>query len=173
MWGTSRLGTLCAAVGILIALFELAIPYRYFVNHLVDSALSRLILYLLLVGYVLIVAWVCALSLLFMQVVYNVPLPRTAFDLPPIASEILRRPWLPLEKISLSSCGVRLGYAISSKDGWFVVLNEPDRKITYIRASDVVDRTIVPRLERFPLPLVKPSGVSGTPLPALHPGYCQ
>jgi hypothetical protein len=68
MWEFSRLATLCAGAGILIALFELWLPYRYLVNRLADSFFFQSILYLLLLAYIIAVAWVCALSLLFVQV---------------------------------------------------------------------------------------------------------
>jgi hypothetical protein len=73
---------------------------------------------------------------LFVQKVYQVP-----FD-PAIASEVARRPWLPVEEIALKTHGSRLGYTLATKDGWYLILNEGDRTVEYFPATEVVGRRV-------------------------------
>ena len=55
---------------------------------------------------------------------------------------IVRRPWVPAEEIKLKSGSIVVGYTLSTKDKWFVVLKEYDRTINYIAADDVASRTV-------------------------------
>lgn len=87
--------------------------------------------------YAVGIAAVCGFSVLYVQAVYDVP-----FNSKSIA-EIARRPWLPAEKIRLST-GERplVGYTMSVGNGWQVVLLERSRTVRYLRATDVVERKI-------------------------------
>lgn len=56
--------------------------------------------------------------------------------------EVLRAPWLPAEKIRMSTGLVYNGYVLSTDNGWFIVLLAHERRIVYLPANDVVERTV-------------------------------
>jgi hypothetical protein len=84
----------------------------------------------------LVVAAVCLFGLLFVQAVYQVP-----FDAAN-ASQIARRPWMPTEEITLDNGDVLVGYTISSKDGWFQILNDDDQTIMFVKATSITKRHV-------------------------------
>lgn len=87
--------------------------------------------------YAVGIAAVCGFSVLYVQAVYNVPFSEKGI------AEIARRPWLPAEKIRLSTGAPPLvGYTMSVGNGWQVVLLERSRTVRYLRATDVVERNI-------------------------------
>jgi hypothetical protein len=55
---------------------------------------------------------------------------------------IMRRPWVPAEEITLESGETLVGYTLSTSDGWFVLLLEEDRRIRYVPADDVAERSV-------------------------------
>ncbi|WP_156935003.1 hypothetical protein [Pseudonocardia spinosispora] len=101
----------------------------------------------------LIVGAVAVASTSFIQHTYRVP-----FDFSQ-ASEMLRRPWVPVEEVHLRSSGSRVGYTIGTKDGWFVMLLEHDRSVEYILSTDVATRKVcTPRSSQPQLPLLPLQG---------------
>ena len=56
--------------------------------------------------------------------------------------DVLRTPWLPAEKIKLSSGVVYNGYVLSADAGWFIVLLTNSRRVVYLPALDVARRTV-------------------------------
>jgi hypothetical protein len=87
-------------------------------------------------AYGLGIAAVRGFSVLYVERVYNVPLKSD------IAFEILRRPWLPTEKITLSSGKTLVGYTMSISIGWHVFLDEQTRTIHYLHATEVTNRVV-------------------------------
>jgi hypothetical protein len=87
-------------------------------------------------AYGFLIAAVCGFSVLYLQRVYDVPLKSD------IVFEILRRPWLPTEKITLSSGKTLVGYTMSIGIGWHVFLDEQTRTIQYLHATDVTNRAV-------------------------------
>lgn len=71
------------------------------------------------------------------QIVYKTPL----VDWTTI-SAALRQPWLPAEVLTLKSGTTRTGYVLTTKDGWFSVMNEKSRQVEFIAASEVVGRRV-------------------------------
>ncbi|MER7005241.1 hypothetical protein ABT297_19650 [Dactylosporangium sp. NPDC000555] len=55
---------------------------------------------------------------------------------------IARYPWFPAEKISTDSDEVIVGYTLSVKDGWHVILREDDREVVYVKADKVKSRAV-------------------------------
>lgn len=86
--------------------------------------------------YALGIAAICGFSVLYIERVYEVPV-----DIHTI-SEILRRPWLPAEKIHLSSGNSLVGYTMSVGNGWHVFLDEHHRTISYLHATEVTQRIV-------------------------------
>lgn len=86
--------------------------------------------------WALVVAGICALTVLFVQNAYRVP-----FDWATV-SEIARRPWLPPEEIVTKDPNSVVGYTLSASEKWQVVLRESDRTISYIRSDDVIARRV-------------------------------
>lgn len=84
----------------------------------------------------LICGAICTLGLLFMLAVYRVP-----FDANN-AAQIMRRPWLPAEEIQTNAGDRRVGFVITTKDGWFLLMNESNRSLEYIPAGSVVRRQV-------------------------------
>lgn len=110
--------------------------------------------------YGIIVATICAGVTLLVYTFYRVPFSAE------LVSEIARRPWMPAEEIVLKSGGApQVGYTLSTKDNWHIILNESNRTIIYLRADNVASRTSCkpfstyverPRLPLFPLKNVHP-----------------
>lgn len=117
------------AISLTFAIIEIRVWFSGWVDHPYLEGLLRF------VGG-LVVAAVCFFGLLFVQAVYQVP-----FDLTH-GSQVVRRPWMPAEEITLDNGRVLIGYTISSKDGWFLILNDEDRTTEYIRAASVSGRRV-------------------------------
>jgi hypothetical protein len=81
--------------------------------------------------------------------VYNIyPIPREAGY---YYATVMHNPWLPAERLTLSSSLAYYGYALSTSDGWFTVLLVNGRTIVYIPADKVVSRAICqPQLQDQP-----------------------
>jgi hypothetical protein len=109
---------------------------RLALNHDVRAMWHDSRVVTLCAGVALIVAGACVFALLFMQVVYRVPFDISTF------SEIARRPWLPAEDIVLRPGGTRVGYTVSTKDKWFIILNEDNRTIDYLRDEEIASRKV-------------------------------
>lgn len=72
--------------------------------------------------------------------VYNIyPVPRQAGY---YYATVLHSPWLPAERLTLSSSLAYYGYVLSTADGWFTVLLVNGRTIVYLPAGKVVSRAI-------------------------------
>ncbi|WP_156208004.1 hypothetical protein [Nocardiopsis sp. SBT366] len=82
------------------------------------------------------VSLVTVVPFLYLDNLYRAPFDRYHF------SEVVRTPWSPAEVIQLSGGDSRVGYILETKDGWFVVLNEYDRSIEYVKDSDVEGREV-------------------------------
>ncbi|WP_182879583.1 hypothetical protein [Microbispora sp. H10949] len=79
-------------------------------------------------------------------------------------SEVMRRPWLPMEKIRLKKGGMRLGYTVAVKDDFYVTLDDTDRSISYLRKDEVQTRQICRTstdLADSPPPLINLAGATG------------
>ncbi len=88
------------------------------------------------VVYCIIIAIMCGYVTVLVHTFYRVPFSAE------LASEIARRPWMPAEEIVFKSDGVsRVGYTLSTKDNWHIILNDVDRSIIYVRADNVATRT--------------------------------
>lgn len=154
-----RLAVICMVLTLLWALY--APPWNYVPRGLPFS-LSRGFLwlpntvarFLSIAAYGICIAAVCGFSALYLQNVYRVPL---AKDMP---FDILRRPWLPAEKIQMASGNILVGYTMSIGNGWHVFLDEQHRTIHYLRALEVKDRTVCHlREERPPRPFLSPEHI--------------
>jgi hypothetical protein len=116
------------------------------------GCLARFLGFLGIAYYSALVAIICAVSVLFVQKVYKVPFNTSA------VMEIFHRPWLPTERITLSSGGDPVvGYTLSTSDGWHVLLLERTRTIRYLRAAEVAGREVchLTPLGSIPPPLIK------------------
>jgi hypothetical protein len=87
-------------------------------------------------------------------------------------SEVLHELWLPAEKIVLNSGHVRYGYILASDPTWDTVLLT-NRKIVYLRADDVVHRSVcqpktTPEPAPYP-PLIPLLYTKPSPTPACAP----
>lgn len=144
LWQDSRLLVYCAILGFVFALWD----------SIQEGGFAPV--------HALLVAGICALTLLFIQDVY-----RVSSDLDTI-SETLRRPWLPAEVIELKSGERRVGYILSADKEWHTVLDDNTRNIGYIRISDVANRTVcragTPPVATPP-PLIHLKPVPVTPIP--------
>jgi hypothetical protein len=74
---------------------------------------------------------------------------------PKMALVSLRQPWLPAEIFTEESGKSYVGYALSTKDDWDVILDEPSRTIRLVHAGDMKTRMIcqvsgTPVAERLP-----------------------
>lgn len=151
LWHDSRLLVWCAALGAGFAFWD----------HLLWRNPTAPV-------NAIVVAGICALTLLFIQHVY-----RVSTDLDTI-SETLRRPWLPAEKIELKSGEPRVVYILSTDKEWHTVLSDSTRTISYIRVGDVTNRTVcragtLP--PAVPPPLIHLKPVPVTPIPACPSGH--
>jgi hypothetical protein len=58
-------------------------------------------------------------------------------------TDILRRPWLPAEAITLTTHQTFIGYKLDDSDGnWMEVLREDDHSVRYYRLGSVTDRQL-------------------------------
>lgn len=78
----------------------------------------------------------CLYSSLFVHTMYEV-----SFDKSTIPA-IMRRPWVPAEEIVLNSSTVYVGYTLSTKDRWQIILRESDRTIVIVPGDAVVSREV-------------------------------
>lgn len=113
-------------------------------------------------AYGVVLAAACGFFVLYVHTLYGAD-PDEDRNVTSEISAILRRPWLPAEKVQLSSGGPPLvGYTLSVASGWHVLLDERTRVIRYIRATEVTTRTVC-RLaeptEPIPPPLIELEGV--------------
>ncbi len=174
--GMIRVAVICTLATLLWALY--APPWSYILksslpprevseSERVIDGVARLIsaaVWLLGIAiYSVCVAAACGFFVLYVQNAYHV-----SFDKKGI-SEIVRRPWLPAEEITLSSGDTLVGYTLSSSVGWQVVLMEPTRTIRYLRATEVTGRKVchmTTPTKPSPSPLIKFDGVvpGGVPL---------
>lgn len=128
----------------------------------VAGTLSTAIRALGIVAYGVCVAATCGFFVLYIQTVYKFP-----FDAQ-VVSEILRRPWLPAEEIRLSSGDTLVAYTMTIGNGWHVLLNERTRTISYVRAAEVLERTVchvTEPTEPIPSPLIQLEGVAPGDVP--------
>lgn len=89
------------------------------------------------IGYGIVMVLVTAYAILLVDATYRVPFNGA------IASDILRRPWLPAEEVSLTGrIDPLVGYTLSTSDGWHVLLVHQTRQIMYIRSIDVTARAV-------------------------------
>ncbi|SCL29874.1 hypothetical protein GA0070624_3967 [Micromonospora rhizosphaerae] len=107
-------------------------------------------------------AFTALFVLAFVDQIYQPP------SKPRVVAEILRQPWVPPEKLTLTNGAWRVGYTLSYKDGWHVLLEEESRTIIYIRATDVKSRTVCSvstslKGERPPLIRLGPPVPDGVP----------
>jgi hypothetical protein len=78
-------------------------------------------------------------TLILLPYIYNIyPIPRHSN----YYADVLHEPWLPAEKIVLSSGVIYYGYVLSNYNGWFTVLLVKSRTIVYIPANKVVGRSV-------------------------------
>jgi len=102
-------------------------------------------------------AVICGVCVLLVQIAYQVPFNTT------LASDIVRRPWLPAEKVSVQSGETPIiAYTLSTADGWHVLLTERTRRIYFIKASDIIAREVCQvdtQQSDQPLPLIRFTGV--------------
>lgn len=142
-----RVAALCALAALLWTLY--APPwdwfppgglFRKFRRTISEWSLVRLsntsVRSLGIAAYGLGIAAVCGFSVLYVEKVYEVPVDTHTI------SAILRQPWLPAEKMRLSSGGNLVGYTMSIGNGWHVFLDEKHRTISYLHATEVTQRTV-------------------------------
>lgn len=82
----------------------------------------------------LVILWIA--SLLYVPYIYPFPRSITYYE------AMLHQPWLPAERITLSSGGDVVGYPLTIDGGWMVVLVDRTRSIQYISTKDVMARTV-------------------------------
>jgi hypothetical protein len=87
-------------------------------------------------AFVVGMAIVSLFAFLFLHSIYHIPR-----DLDTL-SAVIRRPWLPLEEITVDGKNKYVGYTITTKDGWQIVLNSDSRTISYIKAGAVSSRKV-------------------------------
>jgi len=113
-----------------------------------------------------VVAMAAALALVpYLYQAY--PVPRTGS----YYSAILREPWLPTEKVMLSSGLSYYGYILSTDNGWFTVLLANSRTIRYFAANDVAAQVACQLKRSFQpqyRPLIPLLHATSAPLP-----YCS
>jgi hypothetical protein len=64
---------------------------------------------------------------------------------------VLHEPWLPAEKVTLSTGRVYYGYVLSSDTAWFTLLLANSRTIRYVPADDVIGQKLCqPKLQDQP-----------------------
>jgi hypothetical protein len=93
------------------------------------------------------------IAVAFFPYIYNMyPIPhRTEYYV-----GILRSPWLPAEKFSLSSGRSYYGYALSTDQDWFVILLSKTRKIIYVPAHEVIHQAVCQTVSERQLPVEAP-----------------
>jgi hypothetical protein len=69
---------------------------------------------------------------------------------------IVRSPWLPAEKFSLSTGRSYYGYALSTDQDWFVLLLAKTRKIIYVPAHEVIHQAVCQTASERQLPVEAP-----------------
>jgi hypothetical protein len=102
--------------------------------------------------------WIIAATAILLPIVAPVyPIP-SAIN---FYTTMLRQPWLPSEKITLTSGQVDYGYVLSDSNGWFELLTAGSRTIRYIPAREVASRGVCQQQEEkfspfIPLPPTTP-----------------
>jgi hypothetical protein len=88
-------------------------------------------------------------TLALLPYIYNIyPIPRHKS----YYAEVVHELWLPAEKIVARGGHVYYGYALSTSDGWFTIL-ETNKKIVYLPADDIVGRSVCqPKTNPEPAP---------------------
>lgn len=85
--------------------------------------------------FVVVMTCIATLAFFFLVAMYNVPHDSNA------VSEIVRRPWLAVEQISVGNRPVTyVGYTISTKDNWQIMLDDQTRTIRFLVGKEVKDR---------------------------------
>lgn len=159
-----RIAGICALTALLWVLYSP--PWEYFPRQRPFHRLRERITRLLwvpntavrisgIVAYGIGVAALCGFFALYVETAYRVPLTLHT------VTDILRRPWLPTERIQLSSGDALVGYTMSIGNGWHVFLIESDRTIRYLHAAQVTERKVCRITPPEPIrhPLYEPPGV--------------
>lgn len=92
------------------------------------------------------VGFICFMSLALVDTLYRIP-----GDIQTV-SEVMHRPWVPAEEVTTKSGERFVGYTMATKDGWFVLLTEPDREIRYFPNLSVTGRKVCNTEERSTRP---------------------
>jgi hypothetical protein len=106
--------------------------------------------------------WIVVAAIIFLPIVAPIyPIPRAVG----FYVTMLRQPWLPSERITLTSGQVEYGYTLATSGGWFVMLTAGSRTIRYIPAREVATRVVCQQLEEsfsplIPLPPTTPAQVA-------------
>lgn len=81
---------------------------------------------------------------------YSFPFPAEMRNIP----DILRRVWLPTERIGMKDGSQHVGYVLKIDEGWATILRDSDRTIAKVKNADVVSRTICRVSPPDKLPLI-------------------
>jgi hypothetical protein len=98
---------------------------------------------------------VCLTATIVIQTCFYIPRDKQTI------AAILRRPWVPSERITLKNGHTLVGYTLTTKDDWQVFLVASSREIQYIPDDQVVARQVCE--------LSPPPGLLASPLIRLSP----
>jgi hypothetical protein len=98
--------------------------------------------FLLLAGSIILVAVASVFAFAFVKAAYPYSVNPDLSTVRITVSQVLKRPWVPAEEISVRSGRKYVGYTLSTKDAWQVVLKDQDRRIVIIHHDDVVSRRV-------------------------------
>ena len=96
---------------------------------------------------------------LFPYILSVYPFPRTSG----YYADFMRQPWLPAERVTVTSGHSIIGYAVAQNGQWTIVLKDSPRVIEYIPSHDVISRSVCqinPQTANIPkaplIPLLNP-----------------
>ena len=113
-----------------------------------------------------------ATAFLLPYVLYVYPFPKE----PSYYEQLISKPWLPSERITVKSGSSIVGYVLIEDDHWMTVLKDAPRIIQYISVDDVISRSVCqvnsqePNIPQSPLfPLMNPKLAQLPPCSAPSP----
>ena len=151
--GGGRLALLGIIFGSVLVVIAIRLTVAYFNSGVAPYLRSRGIAFVKAIPGLAAMGIVVVAVVIFTPYIYNIyPIPHyTEYYV-----GVLRTPWLPAEKFSLSTDRSYYGYALTTDSDWFVVLLARTRKIVYIPTHDVLRRAVCETASQRTLPTEPP-----------------
>jgi hypothetical protein len=143
--------------------FEVWIPVLLLSIFVVATFISRRMRMMeIMTGSAFVVMLVVIIVAVSTVASYSFPSPREIRHIP----DVLRRVWLPTERIDMNDNSGRVGYILKTDGFWTIILWDSDRSIAIVRSQNIISRTLCRLGPPDGLPLIS---VQSAEVPRIEP----